>query len=261
MASWSQPWTRILPRSKILPWTTRFTKFLGIVGSETTFLGVPVQNATSDLSFKLPLEDDVLSRIQVHCGSLGVNSHDPADPKVAWIGIVLTSVMNLAIPAVSMAWTVGTTSSAIWKGLANPFFIIPTAYGIYQILADLVEGSGTTSLDIETVLEALADRLVGVILGAAELETALAAVLAPEEVAEAVPVVGWALKAQAMEGSVVQLAQTIGEVSAAPRVVTFDIKLSMSVQVTLVPEPEFEHGDGPLGIRPDRHELQHHGPI
>ena len=49
-----------------------------------------------------------------------------------------------------------------------------------------------------------------------------------------------------MEATVVQLAQTIGEVIGSPRVVEFDMTVTMNAQITLVPDA----GTGKLRNKP-----------
>ena len=93
--------------------------------------------------------------------------------------------------------------------------------------------------DISSLVLTLANALVKNVLTKPDILEALAAYFEMEEAEEAIPFVGWVFKVMAMEAAAAQLAQTVGEVVGSPRVVEFDLTLTMDAQITLVPEQAF----------------------
>jgi hypothetical protein len=237
-------WMEALGEAEQLLLGTKSLKFIGNVSSEGTFLGIPVTESSSLFSFQLP-SDDPIGKLRLSVGSLGNgNSHSNADPSAAWIGIGATSLMELVIPTVSLIMTVGTESSKMFDTLFKKVkFIAPTVYSIYTIVKDIINDSSNTGNDVKNMIASLADRIVSTLLTGSEFAAELAAILGAEEVEEAIPVVGWGLKALALEGTVAQLAQTVGEVIASPRVVDFELTVTMDASISL--NAEADNGQQP----------------
>ncbi|WDM24567.1 hypothetical protein KCX80_18845 [Paenibacillus mucilaginosus] len=232
-------WMDALGEAEQLLLGTKSLKFIGNVSSEGTFLGIPVTESSSLFSFQLPSADPI-GKLRLSIGSLGNgNSHSDADPRAAWIGIGATSLMDLVIPTVSLIMTVGTESSKMFDTLFKKVkFIAPTVYSIYTIVKDIINNSSNTGNDVKDMIASLADRIVSTLLTGSEFAAELAAILSAEEVEEAIPIVGWGLKALALEGTVAQLAQTVGEVIASPRVVDFELTVTMDASISLMAEAD-----------------------
>ncbi|MWC29913.1 hypothetical protein [Paenibacillus sp. MMS18-CY102] len=234
-----QQWKDALGEAGQLLLGSKSLKFISTVSAEGTFLGIPVSDATSMVSLQLPSAEPI-GKLRLSIGSLGNgNSHSDADPTAAWIGIGATSLMDLVIPTISLVMTVGTESSKMFDTLFKKItFIAPTVYSIYTVVKDIINNSSNTGNDVRDMLTSFADRIVSKLLTGTEFAAELAAILSAEEVEEAIPVVGWGLKALAIEGTVVQLAQTVSEVITSPRVVDFELTVSMDASITLVPGAE-----------------------
>lgn len=212
-------------------------KWCGNVSAENTFMGIPVSSSSGDFTFGMPSDQGPVGKIRLLVGSLGVASGNDWDPTAAWLGIGMTSLIDLAIPTVALAATVGIESNKVFDSIfKSPTFLLPTAFSVFQVAKDLFTGSPNTGGDIKAALTALADRLVSTVLTTTEVAAKLAAYFGAEEVEEAIPIVGWAMKVLAIEATVEQLAQTIGEVIGSPRVVEFDLTVTMNAQITLVPD-------------------------
>lgn len=212
-------------------------KFLGNVGSESTFLGIPVASSSSTFTFTLPDTEHAIGKIRVLAGSLGVSSGNDCDPMAAWIGIGETVFVDILMPTYAIAATVGEETSTIYDSIfKDKVFAATVIEEIYAILRDVINGSPNTGGEIEGDLIALVDNVVGKLLTSKEVIAALVGFLTAEEIEEAIPIVGWALKALSLEGAVSQLAQTICEVTTAPRIVEFDLAVTLTTQVTLTPD-------------------------
>ena len=72
-------------------------------------------------------------------------------------------------------------------------------------------------------------------LTSTEVLAKLAAYFGSEEAEEAIPIVGWAMKAVLIQAGVEQLAQTIAEVAGSTRVTEFGLTVTMPVEFNLVP--------------------------
>jgi hypothetical protein len=224
--------------------STNTLKWCGLVSSESTFMGVPVSSTDIEFSFQIPTEDQngnnvQVSKIRVLVGSLGVSSGNDWDPQAAWLGLVLTSFLDLALPTFALVTGVGEESSSIFESIfTDKGFLISTAASVYTVASDLFSGSANFGNDFQSALTSLADAITSKVLTSTEVVTALAGYFGAEEAAEAIPIAGWALKVAALEAVVEQLVQTVGEVVGSPRVVEFDMTITMNVQITLVPSQQ-----------------------
>ena len=115
-------------------------------------------------------------------------------------------------------------------------FLGATAVSVFTVAKDIFDDPANTGSDLKAALISFADSLVTKVLTSSDVAAKLAVYFGAEEVEEAIPYVGWALKALAMEAAAAQLAQTIGEVVASPRVVEFDLTVTMDAVITLTPD-------------------------
>ena len=220
-------------------WEPARIKFLGKVGAESTFLGIPVQSANTDFTFGLPNEAPV-GKIRLLVGSLGVSSGNDCDPTAAWFGLSLTALIDLAIPTFALLLSAGVQTNALFdKMFKDVNLLLPIASNVYATAKDLFADPSKVGKDITSLVLTLANTLVKNVLTKPDILGALAEYFGIEEAEEAIPFVGWGFKVLAMEAAVAQLAQTVGEVVGSPRVVEFDLTLTMDAQITLVPIDAF----------------------
>ncbi len=214
-------------------------KFLGKVGAESTFLGIPVQSATTEFTFGLP-NDGPVSKIRLLVGSLGVSSRNDCDPTAAWFGLSLTALIDLAIPTFALLLTAGVQTNALFdKMFKDVNLLLPIASNVYATVKDLFADPSKVGKDISSLVLTLGNALVKNILTKPDVLAALAEYFGLEEAEESIPFVGWGFKVLAMEAAAAQLAQTVGEVVGSPRVVEFNLTLTMNAQITLVPKDAF----------------------
>jgi hypothetical protein len=216
---------------------TNTLKYLGTLAPQHTFLGVPTQQGSGEYTFSLPTDQgDTVSKIRVLVGSLGLPSGIDWDPQAAAIGIGMTVFFDILIPTIAIVATVGLPSSDLFETLFGKVsFFGPAVMDIVLTIWDIISHPDSAGGDLAGLFEAIANNLLRSILGAADVAAAIASVFGAEEAAEAVPIVGWALKAELIEATIEQLAQTIGEVVGSHRVVEFDVTVTMDVDFTLTP--------------------------
>src|SRR5262245_59057136 len=213
-------------------------KFLGKVGAESTFLGVPVSSANVDFQFGLPQDTHgPVGKIRLLVGSLGVSSGNDADPTAAWFGLSLTAMIDLAIPTFALLLTAGVETNVIFdKMFKDVNLLLPIASGVYTSVSDLFSDPSKVGKDISALVLTLSNALIKSVLTKPAVLAALAGYFGVEEAEEAIPFVGWGFKMVAMEAAVLQLGQTVGEVVGSPRVVEVDLTLTMDACITLVPD-------------------------
>jgi hypothetical protein len=226
-----------LENSELLGTST--LKFLGKVGAESTFLGIPVQSANTEFTFALP-NDGPVGKIRLLVGSLGVTSRNDCDPTAAWFGLSLTALIDLAVPTFALLLAAGVQTNALFdKMFKDVNLLLPISINVYATVKDLFADPSKVGKDISSLVLTLGNALVKNILTKPDVLAALAEYFGIEEAEESIPFVGWGFKVLAMEAAVAQLAQTVGEVVGSPRVVEFDLTLTMDAQITLVPKDAF----------------------
>jgi hypothetical protein len=214
---------------------TNQLKFLGVVSAEDTVLGVPVSSADSQFTFQLPT-GQTIGKVRILCGSLGGPSGIDWDPKACWIGIGLTAFMDFLLPTISLITTAGEESDTLFDSILKDVpFLASLVLKIGLVVKDIVINPDMAGEDLKAFFIGLGDELVKKVLSAADVAAKLAAYFGAEEVEEAIPIVGWALKAEAIEATIEQLAQSIGEVAGSTRVNEFGLTVTMPVQITLTP--------------------------
>ena len=211
-------------------------KFCGTVGAEGTFLGVPVSNTAKNFTFALPGEAPV-GKVRLLVGSLGTSSGLDWDPTAAWLGLSMTALIDLVVPTYALISTAGEESNTLFENIFESVpFLGATAVSVFTVAKDIFDDPANTGSDLKAALISFADSLVTKVLTSSDVAAKLAVYFGVEEVEEAIPYVGWALKALAMEAAAAQLAQTIGEVIASPRVIEFDLTVTMDAVITLTPD-------------------------
>lgn len=222
---------------KLLKSSDNTLMWLGNVGPESTFLGIPISDSNTDFQFAMPPDQGKFGKVRLLVGSLGVGSNSDWDPTAAWLGLSLTVFFDLALPTYSLIMTVGEESNEFFDSfLDDPTFVIPTAYAVFQLADDVFTGSSNLGGDISSELASLGDAIASRVLTAPEVAAKLAALFGAEEAEDAIPFVGWGLQLLAVGATVAQLAQTVAEVIGSPRVVEFDLTITMNGEITLVPD-------------------------
>ena len=213
-------------------------KFLGKVGPESTFLGVPV--SSTNVEFKFALPNAVVGKVRLLVGSLGVSSGNDWDPTAAWFGLALTAFIDLAVPTFSLLLAAGVETNAVFDKMFKDLnLLLPIVGSVFTTVEDLFTDPQKVGKDIGALVLTLSNALIKNVLTKPEVLAELGVYFGLEEAEEAIPFVGWAFKAIAMAATVLQLGQTVGEVAGSPRVVEFDLTVTMDAQITLVPDSEF----------------------
>ena len=212
-------------------------KFLGKIGPESTFLGVPISSTNVEFKFALP---NGFGKVRLLVGSLGVSSGNDWDPTAAWFGLALTAFIDLAVPTFSLLLAAGVETNAVFDKMFKDLnLLLPIVGSVFTTAEDLFTDPQKVGKDIGALVLTLSNALIKNVLTKPEVLAELGVYFGLEEAEEAIPFVGWAFKAIAMAATVLQLGQTVGEVAGSPRVVEFDLTVTMDAQITLLPDSEF----------------------
>src|SRR4029453_18365778 len=171
-------------------------KFLGKVGAESTFLGVPVNSTNVDFRFGFPPDNQgPVGKIRLLVGSLGVSSDNDWDPTAAWFGLSLTALIDLAIPTFALLLTAGVQTNAIFDQMFKDVnLLLPIASSVYTSVNDLFKDPSKVGKDISSLVLTLSNALVKSVLTRPDTLALLPGYFGLEEAEEAIPFVGWGFK-------------------------------------------------------------------
>jgi hypothetical protein len=210
--------------------------FVGTLTPEFTIFGIPVQASGNQFNFAFPT--NVASRALVLASGLGTGANPYATTVV--LGEVMTSIFCLSVPALLIAFGIGTSVDAFTKVVIVPF--------INQFITELVNGieGGTDSQVVaifwRTIVRGLANP-TGPLKG---LLTAFGKFLAEAEVTEAVtdaiPLVGAILQAIGALGALAEITETSCEVVLSPKTYVYDLVGTYNLSVGLEHDPKDPNG-------------------
>ena len=174
---------RYFPPSKKPEWLgSDKVKFLGKLGAESTFLGIPVTSANVDFRFILPQKQGPVGKIRVLVGSLGVSSGNEWDPIAAWVGLSLTVLIDLAIPLYALLLSAGVQTNAVFdKMFKDVNLMLPIATAVYTSVKDLFTDPSKVGKDIASLALTLGNALIKSVLTRPDVLAALGAYFGAEE--------------------------------------------------------------------------------
>ncbi|HWU86441.1 MAG TPA: hypothetical protein VN253_04175 [Kofleriaceae bacterium] len=208
-------------------------KYLAFLFSGNTFFGGPVLNGWTTLSFPVP--DDAV-KAEVLLGGLGIG---PFDMDVDIPGIIGTVVLSYAIPSFLLALSVGGNFNKWFQSLsADDQTFINLVLAFVPTFVAMFAGNVTVGEMLDSIGEGVIGFLLSSTSAAVEkLAARLIAYATGEEVADSVPVVGWALKVASVASTVADLIATTVEVCKSPATYDLEITRSIAVSATVSPDP------------------------
>jgi len=209
-------------------------KMISFLSPVNTIYGVPTTESKSEFELSIPSN---ATYVKLFAGGLGV--HGNRDTDAEWLGITLTSLINIAMPTYTLA-----TASALHDGfkvldemvkttLKDPGFLLALA-SFAAAVADGNSNNTTSTLEAFGFASAdfLFDKAMKVFLSYLFLEYGYTIML------ESTPIVGWALQATAIASTTAMLAQTTAHVSSSPFVFERRIDISHNIYVTIKHDTE-----------------------
>jgi hypothetical protein len=209
-----------------------YRRCLNVAPTNTDYLGIPFR--AEDI---VPTQVHVrfphgASQATVVFGTLGLGDKFAQDEM---LGSIATLVVNLAIPGVLIITTVGSSSVKKFADLfKKPALLVRMSTLVPASIYDSFKQSDLRPALYQFGKAALDFCLNGLPL---LLET-LTQEVGLAQLSQAVPVVGWVIKAARVAAAVSELTQTIYEVTSSPSLFTNVIDLVMSLTVTIKHDPE-----------------------
>ena len=283
-------WENVIP-NRLLPWSfndhawglnssggnaTQHSMLIALVSPTSTFMGIPTMASAAEFLVNVPAS---AAGLRIKVGTLG-NSYDDYsknDPQIKVfpteknLGIAATSVINLAFPTVALilgggAGVKGALDSLIQSIYKDPEVLIKA---LTTLMADLnwlkaANGPGDRyDVAADAVLRAnqglaqmLADRLLKWLLKGTGGVMLLVAALA-DNVASAIPFVGWALRAVSVMTSTALLAQTTAAAAGSTGFVVNELVLATDLRIRI--NHDLENFAMPLEAKAYRVYLQKKG--
>ncbi len=232
---------KVVPKSKLPPGigdnnafgldTQNSEVFIGTITPEFTIFGIPVQASKNAVTFPFPTS--VASSANILASGLGLGSHTHQDTE--FFGIVMTSVFNLSLPALLIAFAIGAQVDVCIKTV-----VIPSVNG--ALIEFFNSAAGGTAAQFATIFwRALVKGLLNPAGPLKSLLESLAAFLAEAEVTtafeDAIPIVGAILQAIGALGAEAEIAETACEVVLSPWTYAYSLVGTHDLNVTLNPDP------------------------
>lgn len=207
---------------------------LGSLTPEFTIYGIPVLASGNSVTFTFP--SSLASSAKILASGLGVGSHTAADTEV--LGIVMTSLFNLIIPAGLMALGIGTDIDMFVKTLAFPLALL-----VAKELAVAVPDGNSAQIAaifwkavvkgaIGPVLKMFLTKFIKFLAGAELIES----------LEDAIPIAGEIIQAIGVIGTVAEIAETTIETLSSPWTYEYDLVGTYDLTVAISPDPKDKGG-------------------
>lgn len=211
------------------------TALLGEMSPVDTIMAIPLPAQWSSYSFAF---DEQASSATVSMGGLG---QVPFDWTHDGDGIILTAVFNYGVPTMFIALGVAADQGGkAWSDLTKS--IVGKLLTVLEAAAEGPLGgavSGGVSLEdlLAAVANCAASLLLDAIAGSDALEAYVTAALGESAAEDAIPFIGWVARAIGSAADVASMIETSVEVARSPATMSLSIVRTMSMQVTVNPDP------------------------
>jgi hypothetical protein len=231
---------QVVPKSK-LPGISNQSQFdtdsdalyLGSLSPEFTILGIPTSEAQTVASFTFPT--NVASSARILGSGLGYGSHTFPDTET--LGVAMTSIFNLSLPALLLAIGLGVSIDVFYKQVLIP--------NLNLVITEFVlaEEGGTSSQFLKTFWHAIVTRTIA---GLGPFLESMYAFIGEEEAEEsildAIPLVGAILQAIGAVAVIAQMAETSIEVGLSPWTYQYDLVGTYDLSVPISPDSTDPNG-------------------
>jgi hypothetical protein len=255
ISGWNDPMPDFL-RSVLEPSGTK--NYLDWVSAGNSVFGIPVPPLTNqtDIVFLWPQQ---ATTANVLLGGFGIG--ETWDPDVDVVGILGTGLVCYGVAAMSMALTVYIVNPFLASLKGDAKFAFYALAGVIGVSAGVVGGLEYKTSAGKMILTKIANMAASMIFGigikkvvemagkAALEETIGIAVseITTEEIAEQIPIAGWALKIASVAADLAAITATTVECLLSPPTYVLQIQHTMDLTVRVKPDP----AHGKPGVPPD----------
>ena len=203
---------------------------IGSLTPEFTIYGIPIQSSSNSFQFTFP--NIQASSAKILASGLGVGSHVAQDTEL--IGIIMTSLFNLVIPAALIGLGVASNVDAFVKQVAAPLALL-----VAQEIATGVP-DGTAAQATAIFWRAFVKGAVGKAM--TKLITAFVDFLTEFEVfdiaEDSIPIAGEIIQAIGVLGTYAEIAETTIEVMSSPWTYVNNLVGTYNLSITLNPQDQ-----------------------
>ncbi len=224
--------------------STKTTRWKTFVGAPAVVFGVPISGLIpTEERWTLPEGASSCRIMFVGPGTYCHHGHLEAW-ELLLFGILLTAIVQYAIPIFLMATTSGENEDVSLKAvLKSKGVIINIIKLVKSIVSLIVSPSSKTGIDLAgsfgSLISAIANDLItqGLVLKIPAIAAWITEKVTEEEVEEAIPFAGWAMKIAANLGAAADMVAATAEILANPYVIDNKISLTHTVDITLAHDP------------------------
>jgi hypothetical protein len=211
-------------------------KYLGVIQPESVVMGIPISNANLVLNFPLPPDanNNLPGTFKLIFGSLGGNDYTSPECQ---IGAITTSIFSFGFPALFLVSGV-LGASGLLTDITMDSSSIAAVVSVGIALIGFTYEVGDLGQFLKTMGGIVAGLIVNKLLTA--IFTKLIALMTGEEVAKAIPFVGWTLQVAAVAGQTAQLAEATCQVTNCSATVNYQINATIAIAAAIGPDPR--HG-------------------
>lgn len=213
-------------------------KWESFVLSPPVIFGIPIPTSSP---YVITLPDGAVSAKVMLCGP-GVGGNVELGGSLV-VGAILTAVLNFAIPMYFLYAETGVSETSTLKEVITPgvvLSLLPLGYNIYEQINDPNHANSLSmTSSFESTIAVLADSVVQMLIRKEipALASWLMKTLTKNELEEAAPFAGWALRLIAVSGTIADLAMTTAEILSNPRVIENTITFTNTVDITVNHDP------------------------
>ncbi|MFJ9369593.1 hypothetical protein ACIRRA_34960 [Nocardia sp. NPDC101769] len=207
--------------------------FCGTVSAVNAVLGIPTPTDPTKFSFSWP---EQASAADLLWGGIGRSDWDT---EIDLVGAVATGIFQYGVPVLFLAAGAAITSSGWYKALAADKELMGALKAAAAFVFAGYVGYQWAEDGMKKALATLADKLSGILVDQAveKLATWVFTQIVVAEVEDAIPFVGWAVRAVDMAIDGAQITETTVEVLKSPATYTVEVKRQFQLQLTVHPDP------------------------
>jgi len=203
---------------------------IGSLTPEFTIFGIPVESSSNSFNFTFPSLQ--ASSALILASGLGVGSRVAQDTEI--MGIVMTTLFNLVVPAALIGLGVASNIDAFVKQVA-----VPVALGVAKEFATGLP-NGTAAQAIAIFWRSFVRGAIGPAMG--KFIAAFVAFLIEFEVLDiaedAIPIAGEIIQAIGVLGTYAEIAETTVETLSSPWTYVNNLVGTYDLSVTIAPDPK-----------------------
>lgn len=226
-------WNERLPEFLRGTFESPSTKYISSVTAVNVILGIPMPTDPTELAYPWP---ESAASCQLMFGGIGTrNWNGTVDPP----GILLTGIFQYGVPMLFMLGGAAMTSTSWFKDFVSKTDNIVAAIGVAFPIVGGGVATAAALTNTKKVLFAFADAIAGILVakGLEKLAAYVITKLTAAQIANAVPIVGFAFRIAQMAITFANLAATTIEVAISPATYTVEVRRRLALELTMSPDP------------------------